>query len=98
MEITDVNRKYLELGQLDVKLFSRGFAWLDAGTHESLIDSSNYVMAVEKRQGLKVGCPEEIAFRKGWINADQLRTLGETYKNEYGDYLKSLTDWVEQDS
>ena len=94
LEITDVNQRYLEKGELDVQLFSRGFAWLDAGTHESLIDSSNYVMAVEKRQGLKIGCPEEIAFRKGWISESELIRLSEEFPNEYGDYLRSLPKWI----
>jgi len=90
LEITDINRLYLEKGQLNVLLFSRGFAWLDAGTHESLLDSSQFVAAVERRQGLKISCPEEIAFRKGYITADQLVKLSHGYGGEYGAYLKEI--------
>ncbi len=90
LEITDINRLYLEKGELNVLLFSRGFAWLDAGTHESLLDSSQFVAAVEKRQGLKISCPEEIAFRKGYITADQLLKLSQGYAGEYGSYLKEI--------
>lgn len=90
LEITDINRLYLEKGELNVLLFSRGFAWLDAGTHESLLDSSQFVAAVEKRQGLKISCPEEIAFRKGYITADQLVKLAHGYAGEYGAYLKEI--------
>ena len=93
LEITDINRCYLEAGLLRVQLFSRGFAWLDAGTQDSLIESGNYVMAVEKRQGLKIGCPEEIAYRKGWITSAELKTLAGQMPNEYGTYLKSVVDW-----
>jgi glucose-1-phosphate thymidylyltransferase len=90
LEITDINRLYLEKNELNVLLFSRGFAWLDAGTHESLLDSSEFVAAVEKRQGLKISCPEEIAFRKGFIDAEQLAKLAQGYGGEYGVYLKEL--------
>jgi glucose-1-phosphate thymidylyltransferase len=77
-------------------LLGRGFAWLDTGTHESLLQASNYVQTIEERQGLKVACIEEIAFRKGWITADQLRALGQTMaKNDYGKYLLSLADHPE---
>jgi len=93
LEITDINRCYLEAGLLRVQLFSRGFAWLDAGTQDSLIESGNYVMAVEKRQGLKIGCPEEIAYRKGWITSAELKTLAGQMTNEYGTYLNSVVDW-----
>jgi len=93
LEITDVNRCYLEAGLLRVQLFSRGFAWLDAGTQDSLVESGNYVMAVEKRQGLKIGCPEEIAFRQGWITSADLNRLASQMNNEYGTYLKSIIDW-----
>jgi len=93
LEITDVNRLYLEAGLLRVELFSRGFAWLDAGTQDSLVESANYVMAVEKRQGLKIGCPEEIAFRKGWITEQQLNELASCMNNDYGHYLRSLIRW-----
>lgn len=87
LEITDVNRWYMEQGELSLELFSRGFAWLDAGTHDSLIDSTVFVAAVEKRQGLKIGCPEEIAFRMGFITAEQLERLAARHSNEYGQYL-----------
>ncbi len=90
LEITDVNRIYLERHQLSVELFSRGFAWLDTGTNESLIDACNFVAAVEKRQGLKIACPEEIAYIQNFIDAQQLKILSNTYKNDYGTYLKSL--------
>jgi glucose-1-phosphate thymidylyltransferase len=90
LEITDVNRTYLERGQLQVVPFSRGFAWLDAGTHDSLLESAQYIAAVERRQGLKIGCPEEIAFRKGWISAAHLTELAAGYKNAYGAYLQML--------
>ncbi len=90
LEITDVNRHYLERGQLSVELFSRGFAWLDTGTNESLLDACNFVAAVEKRQGLKVACPEEIAYVQGFIDAPQLTRLAQEYRNDYGRYLLSL--------
>ena len=90
LEITDVNRVYLERGELSVLLFSRGFAWLDAGTHESLLESSQFVAAVEKRQGLKISCPEEIAFRKGFISAGQLEQLSKQFAGDYATYLREL--------
>lgn len=91
LEITDLNRKYLEQGQLRVELLGRGFAWLDTGTHESLLQASNFVQTIEERQGLKIACLEEIAFRSGWIDAAQLRRLGaEMAKNSYGQYLLQL--------
>ncbi len=90
LEITDVNNVYLALGQLSVELFSRGFAWLDTGTRDSLLDACNFVAAIEKRQGLKISCPEEIAFLKGFIDADQLHKLAANMKNEYGTYLQNL--------
>ena len=92
LEITDINRVYLEAEQLHVECFSRGFTWIDAGTHESLAEAANLVMAVEKRQGLKIGCPEEIAFRKGWVSANELRQLADSIPNEYGDYLRYIAD------
>ena len=93
LEITDLNRKYLEKGQLRVELLGRGFAWLDTGTHESLLQASNIVQTIEERQGLKIACLEEIAFRSGWIDAAQLRRLGEEMvKNAYGQYLLQLAD------
>ncbi len=93
LEITDVNKRYLELGQLDVSVMGRGYAWLDTGTHESLIEASLFIQTIEKRQGLKVACPEEIAWRAGWIGADHLRTLAEPLaKNGYGQYLLRLLE------
>ncbi len=90
LEITDVNRVYMDRGELQVLLFSRGFAWLDAGTHESLLESSAFVSAVERRQGLKISCPEEIAFRKGFISAQQLEFLSNQFVGEYADYLREI--------
>ena len=88
LEITDLNRLYLEQGSLHMELFSRGVAWLDTGTHESLMQASNFIQTVEDRQGLKVACPEEVAFRKGWINAEQVLALAEPLKKTgYGRYL-----------
>ncbi len=93
LEITDVNRAYLREGRLDVELLSRGTAWLDTGTHDSLLDAANFVRVVEKRQGLKIACPEEIAYRMGFIDAEALRRLAEPLcKSGYGDYLNSLLD------
>jgi glucose-1-phosphate thymidylyltransferase len=89
-EITDVNRAYMELGELHVELFTRGFAWLDTGTHESLMQAGQFVQTVEARQGLKVACLEEIAWRKGFISSTQLEQLGKSYKNDYGRYLLDL--------
>lgn len=90
LEITDVNRVYLEQKQLRVELMSRGFAWLDTGTRDSLLDACNFVAAIEKRQGLKISCPEEIAFLMGFIDAEQLDRLAAQMKNEYGEYLRGL--------
>lgn len=87
LEITDVNRVYLERGALRVERFSRGFAWLDTGSHESLLQAAQFVQTIEARQGLKIACIEEIAFRKGFINAEQLERLGKAIKNDYGRYL-----------
>ena len=85
LEITDLNRVYLKRGDLQVELLGRGFAWLDTGTHESLLQASNYVQTIEERQGLKIACLEEIAFRKGWITADAVRALAAPLaKNDYG--------------
>jgi glucose-1-phosphate thymidylyltransferase len=91
LEITDVNRAYLERGQLKVEPMGRGTAWLDAGTHESLLQAANFVQAVEERQGLMISCPEEIAYRLGYITAAELRALaGALRHNQYGDYLLRL--------
>ena len=93
LEITTVNQRFLSDGELKVITLGRGFAWLDTGTHESLAEASNYIEVVEKRQGLKVACLEEIAFRKGWISAEKLRTVAAPMiKNQYGQYLLSLID------
>ncbi len=90
LEITDVNRIYLGRQELHVTLFSRGFAWLDTGTNDSLLDACNFVAAVEKRQGLKIACLEEIAYLSGFIDAEQLLRLADDYRNEYGQYLRSV--------
>jgi len=93
LEITDLNRLYLEEGRLKMKLLGRGFAWLDTGTHESLMQASNFIHTIEERQGLKVSCIEEIAFLKGYINKDQLLKLAEPLKkNQYGEYLIKLAN------
>jgi glucose-1-phosphate thymidylyltransferase len=96
LEITDLNRCYLELGELDVQILGRGFAWLDTGTHESLLDASQFIATIEQRQGLKVACPEEIAFRMGYIDAQQLEALAAPLrKSGYGEYLmRVLSDSV----
>jgi len=91
LEITDVNKAYLERGQLEVVVMGRGMAWLDTGTHESLMDASLYIQAIEKRQGLMVACPEEIALRSGYITAEQVEQIGNSMKNNtYGAYLLQL--------
>ena len=91
LEITDVNRVYLEQGQLSVQIMGRGYAWLDTGTHESLVEAGQFIETLERRQGLKVACPEEIAFRSQWIDAAQLQRLSEPLaKNGYGQYLQRL--------
>jgi glucose-1-phosphate thymidylyltransferase len=88
LEITDLNRLYLESGKLNVEIMGRGYAWLDTGTHESLLDASQFISTIETRQGLKVSCPEEIAFRQKWIDAAQLEKLADPLtKNGYGQYL-----------
>jgi len=93
LEITDVNNAYLEAGELEVEVMGRGIAWLDTGTHESLIEASTYIETIEKRQGLKIACPEEIAYRKNYIDEEQLRKLAEPLmKNGYGQYLVNLLD------
>jgi glucose-1-phosphate thymidylyltransferase len=91
LEITDVNKEYLRRGQLEVVVMGRGMAWLDTGTHESLMEASLYIQAIEKRQGLMVACPEEIAFRSGYITAEQIEKIGSAMKNNsYGSYLLQL--------
>jgi len=91
LEITDVNREYLKRGQLDVVVMGRGMAWLDTGTHESLMDAALYIQAIEKRQGLMVACPEEIAYRSGYMSAEELEKIGTRMRNSsYGAYLLQL--------
>jgi glucose-1-phosphate thymidylyltransferase len=93
LEITDVNNRYLDIGALNVELLGRGFAWLDTGTHETLLEASEFVRTVEERQGLKIACPEEIAYRMGFIDAEQIRRLAQPLaKNGYGKYLLQLVD------
>lgn len=95
LEITDINRIYMERGQLRAQPLGRGIAWLDAGTHENLLQASNFVQTVEERQGLMIGCPEEVAYRMGFISKGQLRALGESLlQNGYGGYLLQLADEV----
>jgi glucose-1-phosphate thymidylyltransferase len=91
LEITDLNRLYLEKGQLNVELMGRGYAWLDTGTHDSLLEAGQFIATLQQRQGLKVSCPEEIAFRQGWIDRARLETLGQALaKNGYGQYLLQI--------
>lgn len=92
LEITDLNRRYLEMGDLHVEVMGRGMAWLDTGTHASLLEAGQFIEIIERRQGLKIACPEEIAFRKGWIDATQLERLAAPFgpHNEYGRYLRDL--------
>ncbi|MCX7662914.1 MAG: glucose-1-phosphate thymidylyltransferase RfbA [Tepidimonas fonticaldi] len=91
LEITSVNQAYLERGQLNVQIMQRGYAWLDTGTHDSLLDAGQFIATLERRQGLKIACPEEIAWRQGWIDAEQLHRLAQPLvKNGYGQYLLSL--------
>lgn len=92
LEITDVNRVYMERGHLQVKLLGRGVAWLDAGTHESLLQAANFVQAVEERQGMMIASPDEAAYRMGYINAEQLQALAEPISSSYGDYLRRVLD------
>jgi glucose-1-phosphate thymidylyltransferase len=91
LEITDVNKRYLEQGQLSVEMMGRGYAWLDTGTHESLLEAASFIATLQKRQGLQVACPEEIAYRQDWISAERLAALAEPLKkNAYGQYLLGL--------
>ncbi|HEY1845570.1 MAG TPA: glucose-1-phosphate thymidylyltransferase RfbA [Buttiauxella sp.] len=91
LEITDINRIYMEQGRMSVAMMGRGYAWLDTGTHQSLIEASNFIQTIELRQGLKVSCPEEIAFRRGFIDAEQVRKLAVPLaKNDYGKYLLKM--------
>jgi glucose-1-phosphate thymidylyltransferase len=91
LEITDVNRRYLEQGQLQVEVMGRGYAWLDTGTHESMLEAGQFIEIIERRQGLKVACPEEMAWRQGWIDDGDLERLAAAYaKNGYGRYLLDL--------
>ncbi|NOY62247.1 MAG: glucose-1-phosphate thymidylyltransferase RfbA [Gammaproteobacteria bacterium] len=93
LEITDINKRYMEMGELNVERMGRGMAWLDTGTHESLLEASSFVETLEKRQGLKLACPEEIAFRMGYISAEQLIQLAQPLKkNGYGQYLLRIVD------
>jgi glucose-1-phosphate thymidylyltransferase len=93
LEITDLNRRYLEAGQLEVEIMGRGYAWLDTGTHDSLLEAGQFIATIEKRQGLKVACPEEVAWRQGWISdaqlGDRAKALG---KSTYGEYLRGLLE------
>lgn len=91
LEITDINRLYMDKGELSVAMMGRGYAWLDTGTHHSLIEASNFIQTIEERQGLKVSCPEEIAYRKGFIDAEQVKKLAAPLsKNAYGQYLLKM--------
>ena len=91
LEITDLNRLYLEKQKLHVEIMGRGYAWLDTGTHDSLLEASHFIATLENRQGLKVSCPEEIAYRRGWINTSQLEKLAAPLsKSGYGEYLQRV--------
>jgi glucose-1-phosphate thymidylyltransferase len=97
LEITTVNQRFLEDGELKIQLLGRGFAWLDTGTHDSLAEAGSYIETIEKRQGLKIACLEGIAYRKGWIDADNMRKLAQPMlKNPYGQYLLKVIDEVER--
>ena len=94
LEITDINSIYLQQGQLSVEKLGRGIAWLDTGTHDSLMQASNFIQTIEERQGLKVACPEEIAWNQGWIDTAQLEQLATRLKkSQYGEYLLRLPSW-----
>jgi glucose-1-phosphate thymidylyltransferase len=91
LEITDINRIYLEKNELSVEIMGRGFAWLDTGTHDSLLDAAGFIATLQKRQGLMVACPEEIAYRQGWISADVVQKVAsQLSKNTYGQYLQRI--------
>ena len=95
LEITDVNKAYLERGDLSVELMGRGFAWLDTGTHDSLSEASTFIEVIEKRQGLKVACLEGIAFRQGWISSEKMKVLAQPMlKNQYGQYLLKVIEEI----
>ncbi len=90
IEITDLNLRYLEMGELQVEVLGRGFTWLDAGTHHDMLQAANFIQVMEERQGMMIACPEEIAYRMGYIEQTQLLKLADLHKNSYGDYLRSL--------
>ncbi len=92
LEITDVNRCYMERGLLQVEMLSRGFAWLDTGTHDSLLDAAQFVAVIANRMGQKISCPEEVAYRRGMIDGAQLRRLADQFPNDYGDYLRHVAE------
>ena len=92
IEITAVNNAYLERGTLSVELLGRGMAWLDTGTYDGLLEASNFIATIEKRQGLYVSCIEEIAFNNGWVSRDDMLRLAEGYKTDYGEYLKYIAE------
>ena len=98
LEITDVNKRYLELNQLNVEIMGRGYAWLDTGTHDSLIEAATFIATLQKRQGLMVACPEEIAFRQGWISVDDVQRIAlELSNNGYGQYLQKIINEIKGD-
>jgi glucose-1-phosphate thymidylyltransferase len=92
IEITSINNEYLSRGELSVELLGRGMAWLDTGTYDGLLEASNFIATIQKRQGMYVSCIEEISYRNGWISKEQLLDLAKTYKTEYGDYLKYIAE------
>jgi glucose-1-phosphate thymidylyltransferase len=93
LEITDVNKRYLEMGKLEVRILPRGIAWLDTGTHQSLLQAANFVAIIESRQGLKIGCIEEVAYRMGYIDTEQLARLAQSLRSStYGQYLLKLLE------